>query len=108
MIITREEIQKVNKNRLKGARTKLSEDITNYLETCSSNIRQGRFISNDNIFSTNIRRDTYFQEQVIKALKKEGFNCTVEETTRSAFRPKGRKVDTPEMKVYTLKVDLNV
>jgi len=107
-MITREEILKINKAKQKSAKTKLEKDLDKYIASASARIREGKFISVDNVFVSPIRSDVYFQEKVMKAFQKEGFSCSVKKSERRSFLAKGHTKKSDAVDIYHLHIDLNV
>ena len=113
-MITREELKKLNKQRIAARKDKKVADVASYLESFSKDVRESRHISAAGVYSRGIRADKDFQDSVVKALKKEGLSPTIEtrllDTEGLSEKVRGRKgkIYNRVDKKYFLHVDLNV
>lgn len=112
-MITRDEVLKINKQRSKEKKTTFSKELDHYLTTMAEHIRQGKFVTRENIFVRPIRGDKAFQEAVIKYLNKEGFAVSIATIAEDEVpaQPKVRNTRSSYQKVaekYQLRLDLNL
>jgi tRNA G26 N,N-dimethylase Trm1 len=112
-MITRDEVLKINKQRTKAQKATFTQELDHYLATMAEHIRQGKFVTRENVFVRPIRGDREFQEAVVKILNKEGFNVTIAVIAEDEVPtpPPARKTRSSYQKVtekYQLRLDLNL
>lgn len=105
MILTKEEVAKLNKQRAKKLQERSKEAVSSAINNIFTSIKAGRMVGQDNLYRAQISADPEIQQAILKELKKLGFTATFS-TADGSQRTKRGKMYT--RKFATITIDLNV